>query len=107
MLVLLRVPRSGGCVKLQALAARLGVTRCHAVRSSAHSKFIHQIQKWSMCVSIILQLRYYHSRTGAPIHPEHLECDSDDDADHEWLVQQVGRAAKAGGCVRGARARYV
>ena len=42
-----------------------------------------------MCVSIILQLRYYHSRTGAPIHPEHLEWDSDDDVDHEWLVQQV------------------
>ena len=34
--------------------------------------------------------RYYHSRTGAPIHPEHLEWDSDDDVDHEWLVQQVG-----------------
>jgi hypothetical protein len=52
-------------------------------------KSIYEIQKWSMCVSIILQLRYYHSRTGAPIHPEHLEWDSDDDVDHEWLVQQV------------------
>ena len=35
--------------------------------------------------------QYFHSKTGIPILPNEIDCDSDDDVDESWITNQSDR----------------
>jgi hypothetical protein len=47
--------------------------------------------------------QYFHSKTGQPILPNEVDCDSDDDVDESWILHQGERVSlvwrAAAGCV--------
>jgi hypothetical protein len=39
--------------------------------------------------------QYFHSKTGIPILPNEIDCDSDDDVDESWITSQSDRVSGA------------
>ncbi len=67
-----------------------------ALTTSDFPRSVATLQKQANSLDLMMReltvpRQYFHSKTGIPILPNEIDCDSDDDVDESWITNQSDR----------------
>ena len=68
---------------LASVSEALAQSQGHGVHSNAKPDMLFR--------QLSVPRQYFHSKTGQPILPDEVDCDSDDDVDESWILTQGDR----------------
>jgi hypothetical protein len=97
------IPRSHGTARTCACTRRLLLFKSFVELSGGVHRTVHAFPDTMararssagsmdpMLRQLTVPKQFYHSKTGMPILPNEVDCDSDDDVDESWITNQSDR----------------